>query len=165
MHRKLNSTVRSNRCFQVGFTNRKIIFETPAKIKEAAESLGESGQWQADIADADHVSESAEGTAVESDPVVHESASAVSTASAVDQSVSIVAEAPPAEAELVELADVERKIAAAKVKLQEASSYGGGFDAGGKPVRHRKWTLKPSIIIPSAWDNFPLPRKRKLKKN
>ena len=48
----------------------KIIFETPAKIKEAAESLGESGQWQADIADADHVSTSAEGTAVESDSVV-----------------------------------------------------------------------------------------------
>ena len=96
----------------------KIIFETPAKIKEAAESLGESGQCQAYLAEADHVSESAEGTDVESDPVVHVSEGAEGTASADDQSVSIVAAAPPAEAELVELADVERKIAAAKIKLQ-----------------------------------------------
>ena len=36
----------------------------------------------------------------------------------------------------------------------------GGFDAGGKPVRHRKGTLRPSNIIPSAWDNFSPAQKK-----
>ena len=126
----------------------------------SAESQGDSGQWQADIADADHVSESAEGTAVEPEPVVHDSEGAEGTASATDQSVSIIADAHPAEDEPEELTDVERKIAAVKIKLQEASNYGGGFDAGRKPVRPTKRALRPTHIIPSAWDNFTPTQKK-----
>ena len=65
--------------------------------------------------------------------------------------------APPAEAELVELADVERKIAAARIKLQEASSYGGGVMLGVSLLGIGNGSLDLLTLFPVLGITFPLP--------
>jgi hypothetical protein len=128
----------------------KVLFETPRGLKEAAASL-DGGVWQPEIQQtAEKTEDNIPTKDVEPNVAVTASPTPSDSEPAPEQAQGSDDVAPG----LDSLAQVEAQIQKLKEELRKASSYGGGFDVTGRPVKMRSDSKRPTSIEPEIWGNY-----------